>query len=58
MREAFRAVEALAVLGDARAVPVLEEAAKSKDISGTLRQTIITAINNIKNPAKPEDKKD
>ncbi|HKS40733.1 MAG TPA: HEAT repeat domain-containing protein, partial [Blastocatellia bacterium] len=50
------AVQALAVLGDARAVPVLEEAAKSKDISGTFRQAIIAAINSIKNPAKPEDK--
>lgn len=54
----FGAVQALAMLGDARAIPVLEEAAKSKDISGSFRQLINLAINKIKSPAKPEEKKD
>jgi aminopeptidase N len=51
------AIQALGRLGDPRAVAVLEEAAKSKDISGLFRQAINAAINNIKNPAKPEEKK-
>jgi aminopeptidase N len=52
------AVQALGLLGDPRAIPVLEEVAKSKDISGLLRQAVNAAINSIKNPAKPDEKKD
>ena len=52
----FGAVQALALMGDARAIPVLEEAAKSKDISGNFRLLINNAINNIKNPQKTAEK--
>jgi HEAT repeat protein len=50
----FNAVQALGQLGDPRAIPALEEAAKSSDIPAFARQIITGAINQIKN-AKPKE---
>jgi len=50
----FNAVQALAKLGDQRAIPVLEELAKSSDIPAFAKQIIVGAINQIKN-AKPKE---
>ncbi len=53
----FNAVQALATLGDQRAIPALEELAKAADIPAFARQIIAGAINQIKNPKKEEQKK-
>ncbi|HKP86382.1 MAG TPA: M1 family aminopeptidase [Blastocatellia bacterium] len=52
----FNAVQALVMLGDARAIPVLEELAKSPELSAQFKQAINNAIEKIKNPQKPEEK--
>ena len=53
----FAAVQALAKLGDQRAIPALEELGRGSDLPANGKQIIIGAINQIKN-SKKEDKKD
>ena len=53
----FNAVQALGQLGDPRAIPALEEMAKSPDVPGFGKQIITGAINQIKN-AKREGQKE
>ena len=53
----FAAVQALAKLGDQRAIPALEELAKSTDLPAFAKQIITGAINQIKN-AKKEGQKE
>jgi HEAT repeat protein len=48
----FAAVQALAKLGDQRAIPALEELAKSSDLPAFGKQIITGAINQIKNTKK------
>ncbi|HEX8088751.1 MAG TPA: M1 family aminopeptidase, partial [Blastocatellia bacterium] len=48
----YFAIQALGTLGDARAIPALEEAAKSPELSGVFRQAINAAIAQIKNPKR------
>jgi aminopeptidase N len=52
----FNAVQALGKLGDQRAIPALEELAKSSDIPAFAKQIIAGAINQIKNPKKEGQK--
>ncbi|HSE38549.1 MAG TPA: HEAT repeat domain-containing protein, partial [Blastocatellia bacterium] len=53
----FAAVQALAKLGDQRAIPALEELGKASDLPAFAKQIITGAINQIKNSKKEEDKK-
>ena len=53
----FAAVQALGQLGDPRAVPALEELAKSSDLPAFARHVIAGAINQIKKSKLPEEKK-
>ena len=52
----FNAVQALGKLGDQRAIPALEELAKSSDIPAFAKQIIAGAITQIKNPKKEDQK--
>ena len=53
----FNAVQALGKLGDQRAIPSLEELAKSSDILAFAKQIIAAAITQIKNVKPQEEKK-
>ena len=53
----FNALQALAKLGDARAIPALEELQKSPDVPPFARQFVNGAINQIKNQNKAGEKK-
>jgi len=53
----FNAMQALAKLGDARAIPALEELQKSPDVPPFARQFVNGAINQIKNQNKGGEKK-
>jgi aminopeptidase N len=48
----YSAIQALGTLGDPRAVPALEEAAKSPDLPGVFKQAINAVITQIKNSKK------
>ena len=50
------AAEALSSLGDPRAVPLLEEAAKSDDLPGLLKQIFTSAIKQIREAASKGEK--
>ncbi len=52
----FNAVQALGKLGDQRAIPALEELAKSSDIPAFAKQIVVGAINQIKNQKKEGQK--
>jgi HEAT repeat protein len=52
----FNALHAIGKLGDQRAIPALEELAKSSDIPAFGKQIITGAINQIKNPKKEGQK--
>jgi len=52
MQEKFNAVQALSKLGDQRAIPVLEELAKSSDVSASGKAMITGAIEKIRNSGK------
>ena len=52
----FNTVQALGKLGDQRAIPALEELAKSSDIPAFAKQIIAGAITQIKNPKKEDQK--
>ncbi len=52
----FASVQALAKLGDQRAIPALEELARSSDIPAFAKQIIAGAINQIKNAQKEGQK--
>jgi HEAT repeat protein len=54
----FNVVQALGKLGDPRAIPVLEELAKSPDIPAFGKQMIAGTVNQIKNSKQQEEKKD
>ena len=53
----FNALQALGKLGDQRAIPALEEFAKSPDIPPFAQQFIVGAINQLKNAKPPEERK-
>jgi len=58
----FNAIQAIAALGDSRAIPLLEELSTHPPAgvpSSTVKEVVQDAINRIKNPGKhPEDEKD
>lgn len=54
----LNALPALAALGDPRAIPALEEMAKSPDTPGFAKPMIAATINQIKNAKKQEEKKE
>ncbi len=47
------AIQALVALGDARAIPMLEELAKSSELPDAIKQIINSGIGRMKNPQKP-----
>jgi aminopeptidase N len=52
------AIQALGALGDARAIPLLEETASSPDLPAIIKKIINAAIDRMKNPAKKEEHED
>lgn len=54
----FTAVQALGLLGDARAIPALEAMAKTGDLPNFAQNVIMFTIARIRNANKPEGKKD
>jgi aminopeptidase N len=54
----FTAVQALARLGDPRAIPALEELAKSSDLPPMFKGFVTNAINQLKNAKPPEERKE